>query len=171
MRGPPPCPHTRECPGEGDLPPTRSRATLPDAMVRVNEKLSLDDDDLSVRFVRAGGPGGQNVNKVATKAELRFALETSDALSRAAKQRLRARYPSHVTEAGDFIVVSNRYRSQARNRADAEERLAEMIRTILSPPKPRKKTSVSKASRERRLRDKRHRAEVRRSRRPPGRDE
>ena len=136
-------------------------------MLTVTEEVVVPDGDLSVRFVRSGGPGGQNVNKLATKVELRFALQDSEALRAAAKARLRAAFPSHVTDEGLFLVTSSRYRSQARNRQDAEEKLAEMIRGCLVAPRARRATRVPRGQKRARLQDKRKRAELKRNRRGP----
>jgi ribosome-associated protein len=137
----------------------------------VTPTLVLPDDELAVHFARSGGPGGQNVNKVATKCELRFALARSRVLDPGVVARLRARYPAHVTIAGEFVVTSDTTRSQTQNRADAERRLVEMIRTVLTPPKPRKKTKVPRAARRERLQSKRRRGEQKRLRRAPRGDE
>ena len=139
-------------------------------MLQVTHALALPDDELRVHFARSGGPGGQNVNKVATKCELRFAFAASRALAPGVKARLAARFPSHVTDAGDFVVTSDRSRSQSQNRADAEERLAEMIRSVLVPPKPRKKTRVPRAEKRRRVEHKRRVGEKKRLRRAPPQD-
>jgi ribosome-associated protein len=120
--------------------------------------------DLSVRHARSSGPGGQNVNKVASKVELRFALESSLALSPAQKQRLAKAFPSHVTAGGEFVITSDRFRSQPRNHADALTRLAEMILSIRRAPRKRIATKPSKGAKERRLTEKRHQAERKRRR-------
>jgi ribosome-associated protein len=133
-------------------------------VLEVTPRLRIPDDELSVHFALSGGPGGQNVNKVATKVELRFQLDRSRVLSAEVKQRLRARHPSLVTQAGELLVVSTRHRSQLRNRADAEQRLAELIRAALVRPKPRRETSVPKAQKRRRREDKRRRGDVKKSR-------
>ena len=139
-------------------------------MPPVIASLVLPDDEWSVHFARSSGPGGQNVNKVSTKCELRFAFARSRVLDAGAKARLRARYPSHVTEAGEFLVTSDRTRSQLQNRADAEHRLDEMLRSVLTPPKPRKKTRVPKGERRRRVEQKRRVGEKKRLRRSPAGD-
>ena len=136
-------------------------------MVTVTERLTIPNDDLAVRFVRSGGPGGQNVNKVATKVELRFRLGQCEVLSGAAKRRLVDAYPGYVTNEGDVIVASARYRTQARNRQDAEDKLAQMIRGILRPPKKRRPTKVSRRAKRKRVEAKRKRGEVKRRRKPP----
>lgn len=139
-------------------------------MLPVTTTLVIPDEDLRVHFARSGGPGGQNVNKVATKCELRFALDHSRALDPAVKARLRARYPAHVTVGGEFIVASDRTRSQSQNRTDVEQRLGEMIRSVLTPPKPRHKTKVPRGQRRKRVEAKRRRGEQKRMRRAPGLD-
>lgn len=140
-------------------------------MLEVTPRLSIPDDELSLHFALAGGPGGQNVNKVATKVELRFQLARSRVLSEEVKARLAARHPSMVTQAGELLVVSTRYRSQRRNREDAEQRLAALIREALPRPKPRRATDVPRAQKRRRREDKRKRGEVKRGRGRVGQDD
>lgn len=139
-------------------------------MLPVTAAIAIPDNELSVRFARSGGPGGQNVNKVATKCELRFALDRSCALDADVKARLRARYPAHVTNEGEVIVASERTRSQTQNRADAERRLVAMIASVLAPPKRRRRTRVPTAERRKRVEQKRRRSEQKRLRRAPGLD-
>jgi ribosome-associated protein len=124
----------------------------------------VPEDDLMVRFARSSGPGGQNVNKVSTKVELRFMLERTSSLSAPRKRRLREAYPSHATASGEFVVTSDKYRSQSRNHSDSLERLASMIAQIWVPPKPRVKTKPSRASKERRLAAKRVQGDRKRER-------
>lgn len=130
------------------------------------ESLRLDGDwlipaqDLSVRFVRSSGPGGQNVNKVATKVELRFELERTEALSSGQKLRLAARYPSQVTREGQLVLSGDEHRSQVMNLEAVRERLREMILAVRRPPRARRPTKPSRAEKQRRLDEKRHRAGV-----------
>jgi len=124
-------------------------------------------EDLEYKSVRSSGPGGQNVNKVASKVELRLKLASTRALNPGQKRRLMAAYPSHVSGEGDFILTSDRFRSQPRNQRDAEERLAAMLLTIRTPPRRRVATRPSRAAKARRLSDKRARAESKERRRRP----
>jgi ribosome-associated protein len=128
------------------------------ATIRVTPTLTLDERDLQETFVRSPGPGGQNVNKVSTAVQLRFALEGSAALPAEVRRRLRALAGRRVTADGWLVIEANRFRSQARNREDARARLLELVRKAAYPPKPRRATRPSAASKERRLRDKRARA-------------
>jgi ribosome-associated protein len=139
-------------------------------MLHVAPNWVIPDDDLELRFVRSSGPGGQNVNKLATKVELRLKLERTLALNLGQKRRLAAAFPSHVTQGGDFIVTGDRFRSQAQNQRDVEERLAVMLLGIRHPPKRRVPTRPSRASKARRMADKRARGDVKSARRKPGSD-
>jgi ribosome-associated protein len=117
----------------------------------VNAGLTIPDGELSLSFMRSSGPGGQNVNKVASAVQLRFDLAGSAALSPEVKSRLRALGGRRVTVDGALLIVARSHRSQEQNRRDAEERLAELIRRSLAPPKPRRPTAPTRASRQRRL--------------------
>jgi len=133
-------------------------------MLEIDDTIGIPLEELSFQYVRSGGPGGQNVNKVATKAELRFDLVGSEVLTSAQKRRLASAFPAHVTQGGEFIVTSDRYRSQRRNQNDALDKLAEMVRSIRRPPKPRVPTRVPFAAKRRRIADKRARGELKRQR-------
>lgn len=133
-------------------------------MLQVSPGWVVPAEDLELDFVRSAGPGGQNVNKVATKVELRFKLQATRALSPGQKRRLIAAHPSHVTRDGDFILASDRYRSQLQNRRDVMERLARMLAEIRYPPRARVATRPTRASKQRRVNDKRARSDVKRQR-------
>ncbi len=111
----------------------------------------IPDSDLSFAFVRASGPGGQNVNKVSSAVQLRFEFARSGALSDGVKARLRALAGRRVTDDGAILIIARNQRSQEHNRREALERLTELIRRALVVPKARKATKPTRASRERRL--------------------
>jgi ribosome-associated protein len=130
----------------------------------VTPNIAIDESELQEVFVRSPGPGGQNVNKVATAVQLRFPLETSASLPEDVRRRLRGLAGRRVTGDGWLVIEANRFRSQARNREDARVRLIELIRAAARPPKPRKPTRPSAASKERRLQHKKERSLVKHAR-------
>jgi ribosome-associated protein len=133
----------------------------------ISDSLTIPARELRVSFARSGGPGGQNVNKVETKAELRWTPGESTALSDADRVWLLRRLASRLTTEGELLVTSTRTRDQSRNRDDACEKLAELIRRALQRPKRRKKTRPSKSAVEGRLQDKRRRADAKQKRQSP----
>lgn len=133
-------------------------------MLRLTPSIAIPDDELIERFVRSSGPGGQNVNKVATAVELRFDAAQSRALPDALRARLLSRRDHRITDDGVVVISAQRFRTQDRNRQDARERLLALLRAVLKPPKPRLATKPTRASKERRLTSKRERASVKRQR-------
>jgi ribosome-associated protein len=140
-------------------------------MIRINHQLYLDEKDLDWQFVRASGPGGQNVNKVATAVQLRFSLRNADYLPERLRQRLGVIARKRITKDGDLLIDAYRHRTQERNREDALERLIELIRRAAITPKPRIATKPTLASRQRRLEAKRLTSSKKHLRRGPSGEE
>ncbi len=131
------------------------------------DHLRIPDEELQERFVRSSGPGGQNVNKVATAVELRWDARASTALPEAVRERLLARGDRRITNDGVVVISAQRFRTQERNRDDARERLAAMIAAALVVAKPRVATKPSKAAKRRRLDAKKERSGVKKARATP----
>lgn len=134
-------------------------------MLSITPDLAIDDRELTETFIRASGPGGQNVNKVATAVQLRFDVRHSPSLSEAVRERLIRLAGKRISEDGELVIEARRYRTQEQNREDARQRLAALIRSALEPPKPRRATRVTKAAKARRLESKRQRSQVKHLRR------
>ncbi len=140
-------------------------------LIPINCHLFLDDSEIEESFVRASGPGGQNVNKVSSAVQLRFDLSRSRSLPEEVRERL-ARLAGHrLTRDGVIVIIAQRYRTQERNRQDALDRLVALIRRAAVPPIPRRPTKPSRAAKQRRLQAKARRAAVKQQRRgAPGDD-
>jgi ribosome-associated protein len=132
--------------------------------VVVTPRVIIPGGELAIAFSRSGGPGGQNVNKVSSKVELRWNPMTSTALTDDERAWLLERLRSRLTGEGTLIVTSTKTRDQLKNRDDATSKLALIVRAALARPKPRRETKPSRAVKRRRIADKRHRAEVKRNR-------
>ena len=137
------------------------------ARLKITESLSIDETELSERFVHSSGPGGQNVNKVSTAVELRFSVRESPSLPDGLKARLIRIAGSRMTQDGVLVIDAQRFRSQLRNRDDAVERLFEMIRAAAEVPKRRRPTRPSLGEKKRRLESKAVRSGTKTMRRKP----
>lgn len=139
-------------------------------MIQITKDISISESDIQVKFVRSTGPGGQNVNKVSTAAQLRFNVKNAP-LPDSLRDRLMSLAGKKITEQGELLITASRFRSQDRNRQDAFDRLAALIRRAAIPPKTRKPTVPTHASNERRLKSKRHRSKIKQTRKSNPLDE
>ena len=136
-------------------------------MIQITPNLALDENELQIAFVQSSGPGGQNVNKVATAVQLRFDVAHSASLPPEVRERLIELAGKSMTKDGWLVIDARRYRTQERNRQDALDRLVEWVRAAAVEPKHRRPTKPTRAARRRRLESKRKRGEVKRLRKPP----
>ena len=141
-------------------------------MIPIDDQLAIPEEEIEWSYARSGGPGGQNVNKVSSKAVLRWrAAATTVPIPLGAWERMKTRFPSRFTTEGDLLLTSQAFRDQERNRQACEEKLVEMIRAALVAPTVRKKTKVGKGAKKRRVADKRKQSEKKQGRRTSGHDE
>ena len=135
-------------------------------MIEITPSVQIDERELQLDFVRASGPGGQNVNKVATAVQLRFDLNASS-LPEEVKGRLTRLAGNRITSDGILLIEAKRFRTQEQNREDALQRFKELVRRALIPPKPRKRTKPTAASKAKRLKEKKARGDIKRLRTKP----
>jgi ribosome-associated protein len=129
-------------------------------MIRVTDRISIEDSELEERFVRASGPGGQNVNKLSSAVQLRFDVRGSPSLTPDVRMRLERMAGRRLTRDGVIVIMAQRHRTQERNRQDARDRLVELILEASVAPKPRRPTRPTRGSKERRLATKKNRSTI-----------
>jgi len=139
-------------------------------MLVVSDRIRIPLREIGFRYVRSSGPGGQNVNKVSSKAELRWPIDSSESLPPDVRERFLARYGARVNVAGELVLTSDRHRDRERNREDCLERLRTMLAAVAEPPRPRKRTRPGRGAVERRLDQKRARGAIKKERRLRDRD-
>ncbi len=137
-------------------------------MIRITDSIAINEREIQEDFVRSSGPGGQNVNKVATAVQLRFRVVDSPSLPPDVRARLMTRAGNRMTDEGVLIIDARRFRTQERNRRDAMERLAALIRKAAIAPRTRRKTRPSPEAKKRRVEVKRQRSTLKKLRRPVG---
>lgn len=135
--------------------------------IKITEDVSVPETELELQFARAGGPGGQHVNTTATKVEVRWDVDASEALTDEQKRRVKQALANRITKDGVLVLAASERRSQARNREAVLARFAHLVGEALVPPAPRRPTRPPRAAKERRLQQKRERAEKKARRRDP----
>ena len=133
-------------------------------MIEITDSVSLDPNEIEMSFIRAGGPGGQNVNKVSTAAQLRFDVRHSPSLPGYVRVRAEKLAGKKASKAGVIIITASRYRTQPQNREDAVARLVELLKRATHRPKARRKTRMPRAAKERRLQNKAKRGKLKQTR-------
>ena len=133
-------------------------------MLHITRNIAINENEITFSFIRSSGPGGQNVNKVATAAQLRFDVKNSPSLPEAVKKRLIRLGGKRITDDGVLTITAQRFRTQERNRIDGLERLTLLIRKAANPPKPRRKTRPPKKSIEKRIQNKKSRSRIKKLR-------
>ena len=133
-------------------------------MLHITRTIKINENEITFSFIRSSGPGGQNVNKVATAAQLRFDVKNSPSLSEAVKKRLIRLGGKRITDDGVLTITAQRFRTQERNRIDGLERLTLLICKAANPPKPRRKTRPPKKSIENRIQNKKSRSRIKKLR-------
>lgn len=135
-------------------------------MLVINDAVAISDEEFTWTFARSGGPGGQNVNKVASKAQLAWNFAANSSVPPAVKKRLLEGHPNSLTQDGFFLVTAQETRDQGRNRELCLEKLAEYLRAALVPPKPRYATKPTRSSKKRRIADKKNNSDRKQARKP-----
>ena len=139
--------------------------------IRITEELEIPDSEIGFRYSRSSGPGGQNVNKVATKVTLLFSVTDSPVLSQTQRDRIMDRLGNRIAKDGTLHVTSERHRTRSANQRDAIRRFTELLAGALTPPKRRRRTKVPTSERRKRVESKRRRSEKKRLRRKPSLDD